>query len=70
MNLGRHDGDEMLYLKSHQHMYKDEGGFVMLVSYVNGRLYIELQRDLSSRNDYQYSLPLEFSILVFRNNKT
>ena len=47
-------------------MYKDEGGFVMLVSYVNGRLYIELQRDLSSRDDYQYSPPLEFSTLIFR----
>ena len=65
MNLGRHDDDKILYLKSHHHMYKDEGGFVMLVSYVNGRLYIELQRDLSSRNDYQYSIPLESSTLFF-----
>lgn len=44
----------------HHHLYVDVGGFVMLVSYVNGRLDIELQRDLLSNNDYQYFILLEF----------
>ena len=65
MNLTRHndDDEDNISWKAPSSSYecRDVGGFVMLVSYVNGCLDIELQRDLLSNNDYQYFTPLEFS---------